>query len=164
LKYRTAPQELVTHCVNRRIMSTKKTDPQTDQTVSNDIQTYRFIDYQVYQESKKWFQEISSLRGVFETNTTLWHQLKAAMTSVVMNITAASTKLPSDARRYLGNAITSANKTVACLDIARDQQAITDEEFQTLSDGFQSVIIQLKRFIKALGSDRKPAATEAVPA
>ena len=118
----------------------------------------------MHQESKKWFQEIASLRGVIETNTDLWHQLKAAMTSVVMNITAASTKLPSDARRYLSNAITSANKTVACLDIARDQKAISEEEFQTLSDGFQSVIIQLKRFIKALGSDRKPAEAQTATA
>jgi len=86
------------------------------------------------------------------------------MNSVVMNITAASTKLPGEARRYLGNSITASNKVVACLDIACDLEAISPDEFQIMSDGFKGVIIQLKSFIKALGAPKKVAEAEATAA
>mgnify|MGYP001590627688 CR=1 FL=1 len=113
--------------------------------------TFRFVDYRVYQDSKRWFQEVLSLKGLLESTPELWNQLKANVMSVVMNITSSSTKLPLEARRYLGFSITSANKAVACLDMACDLKILTPEEFQTLSHGFQGVIIQLKGFIKALG-------------
>lgn len=128
---------------------------------------FKFINYKVYQQSKQWFQEVVSLKGVLETNTELWHLLKSNCTSVLMNITAASTKLPQDAKRHLSYAITSANKAVACLDIACDSEAITAEEFETLSEGYKDVIIQIKGFIKAIGSPKKQlerSVEDAVPA
>lgn len=119
-----------------------------------EIQTFRFVDYTVYQESKKWLQEIFSLKGIIEANTDLWFQLKSQATALVMNIAAASTKLPNDAVWYLGNAITATNKVVACLDIACDLQAMSPQEFQNLRDGFKGIVIQLKSFIRALGTRR----------
>ena len=116
---------------------------------------YRFIEYNVYQESKKWFQEISSLKGVFESQLELWPLIRSNCISVVMNIASASTKLPQEAKRYLSFSITSANKVVACLDIACDEQLISQEEFQTLSEGYKKVIIQIKSFIKAMGRSEK---------
>ncbi|MGE3279240.1 MAG: hypothetical protein AB7J40_05680 [Candidatus Altimarinota bacterium] len=113
--------------------------------------TFRFMDYRVYQESKKWHQEALSLKGVFAANSDLWNQLKIHTTSVVMNIAAASTKLPEQAKFSLGSSITAANKAVACLDIACDLQAITPDEFQLFSEGFKGVIIQLKGIIKKMG-------------
>lgn len=134
---------------------------------------FRFVDYHVYQDSKLWFREVLSLRGVIENSTELWSQLKGNATSVVMNVAASSTKLPQEAKRYLGNSITAANKVVACLDIACDAEAITAEEFRDLSDGYKAIVIQLKGFIKAIGRPRVakdeestpiPAAAEAVAA
>lgn len=129
----------------------KKDDVSVNKGDKKEYNTFRFVDYKVYQESKKWFQEILSLQGVLEINSGLWNQLKANVMSVVMNITAASTQLPMEAKRYLGYSITAANKSVACLDIACDLQSISVEEFKTLSEGYKGVIIQLKSFIKALG-------------
>jgi len=120
--------------------------------------TFRFVDYKVYQESKKWLQEILALKGILDATPDVWYQLKSNVTQLVMNITAASTKLPNDAKRDLGNCITNANKVVACLDIACDLQAITPEEFQTLTQGFKGIIIQLKCFIKAIGTRKEPEA------
>jgi hypothetical protein len=113
--------------------------------------TFRFMDYKVYQDSKRWHQEALDLKGVFSANSDLWNQLKIQTTSVVMNIAAASTKLPQDAKYYLGGSITAANKAVACLDIACDLQTITPDEFQVFSEGYKGVVIQLKSFIKKMG-------------
>jgi len=121
------------------------------ENTAKEYSTFRFMDYRVYQDSKKWHQEALILKGIFEANPDLWYQLKAQTISVVMNIAAASTKLPTEAKRYLGSSITAANKAVACLDIACDLQVITPEEFQVLSEGFKGVIIQLKGFIKRMG-------------
>lgn len=123
--------------------------------------TFRFFDYKVYRDSKGWYQEIMSLKGLLEENTDLWYQLKGNITSMVMNIAAASTKLPHEAKKYLGNSITAANKAVACLDIASDLQVISEEEFELLSEGFKGIIIQLKGFIKAIGSRSKQASPAA---
>ncbi len=117
---------------------------------------FRFVNYHVYQDSKLWFREILSLKGVIEDNTELWSQLRGNSTSVVMNIAASSTKLPQEAKRYLSHSITAANKVVACLDIAVDAEAITAEEFEDLSEGYKQIVIQLKSFIKAIG---RPKAT-----
>jgi hypothetical protein len=121
-------------------------------TIKKVYPTFRFIDYKVYQDSKLWHQETLNLKGVFAANNDLWSQLKIQTTSVVMNIAAASTKLPQEARYFLSNGITAANKAVACLDIACDLQVITPEEFQTMSEGFKGVVIQLKSFIKKMGT------------
>lgn len=117
--------------------------------------TFRFVDYKVYHESKKWWQEVLALKGILEPTPELWYQLKSNMTALVMSITSASTKLPNDAKRDLSNAITSVNKTVACLDMACDLQVITPEEFQVFTEGFKGLIIQLKCFIKALGTKKE---------
>lgn len=135
----------------------------SEQKEAKKYTTFRFVDYRVYQESKKWFQEILSLQGVLEANSNLWSHLRNNVTSVVMNIAAASTKLPHEAKKYLGYSITASNKAVACLDIACDLQSITPQEFQTLSEGFKGVIIQLKSFIKALGSRSETRKEEAKP-
>lgn len=114
--------------------------------------TFRFVDYKVYQESKKWYLEMANLKGIFgDQNTSLWYQLSNNMNALVMNIAAASTRLPEDGKRSFGSAITSANKAVACLDIASDLNIISDEEYETLSDGMKGVVILLKSFIKAMG-------------
>jgi four helix bundle protein len=115
---------------------------------------FRFVNYHVYQDSKLWLREIQSMKGVIEANTELWSQLRGNSTSVVMNIAASSTKLPQEAKRYLGNSITAANKVVACLDIAVDAEAITAEEFEELSAGYKQIVILLKSFIKAIGRPR----------
>ncbi|MDP2691338.1 MAG: hypothetical protein Q8O95_02970 [bacterium] len=126
-----------------------KTDPKKE------FNTFRFTDYKVYHESKKWYQEVLQLRGVLEA-TALWNPLKGNLHSLVMNIAAASTKLPMDAKRYLGNGITAINKAVACLDIACDEGAIDPDEFSVFTEGFKGMVIQLKSFIKALGAARPP--------
>ncbi len=143
-------------------MSTTNELPKAATSDASAHQTFRFIDYKVYQDSKYWFQEITSLKGILDTNTELWIQIKINITSVLMNITSSSTKLPKDAKKYLGNAITAANKVVACLDLACDVQALSPEEFQLLSNGFKDVIIQLKRMIKSLGSPKTAETPEVV--
>ncbi|MDF2378990.1 MAG: four helix bundle protein [Candidatus Gracilibacteria bacterium] len=142
-------------------MTTQKNTQSTDKQFPP---TFRFFNYKVYQESKNWYQEVSHLKGILEDNTDLWYQVKSNMTSLVMNIAAASTKLPDEAKRYLGNSITAANKAMACLDIACDLKVITNEELEALSEGFKGIIIQLKGFIKVLGKpsqrSNKPAKNE----
>lgn len=126
---------------------------------------FRFVNYHVYQDSKLWFREILSLKGLIEENTELWSQLRNSSTSVVMNIAASSTKLPQEAKRYLGNSITAANKVIACLDMACDAEAISAEEFEDLSEGYKQVVIQLKGFIKAIGRPKvSKEEDEVVPA
>lgn len=146
-------------------MSTNTNTVSSLQKEQKEYNTFRFVDYRVYHESKKWLQEVFSLKGIFETNTDVWYQLKSNMTALVMNIAAASTKLPGDAKRYLGNSITAANKSVACLDIACDLQVIRPEEFEAVSAGLKGVIIQLKCLIRAMGTkkaDETASANETV--
>jgi four helix bundle protein len=126
---------------------------------------FRFVNYHVYQDSKLWFREILSLKGLIEEQTELWSQLRNSSTSVVMNIAASSTKLPQEAKRYLGHSITAANKVIACLDMACDAEAISSEEFEDLNEGYKQVVIQLKGFIKAIGRPKaSKEVDEVVPA
>ena len=123
---------------------------------------FRFINYSVYQDSKKWYQEMCSLKGIFGDQIELWQLLKSNITSVVMNIAAASTKLPSEAKRYLGFSITAANKAVACLDMAKDADIINQSEYDVLSEAYQAIILQLKGFIKAIGNTDQKEAEQSV--
>lgn len=110
---------------------------------------FRFLDYKVYQESKKWLQEISALSGVIE-NKKLFNKLESLALDVPLLIVSASTKLPDEAKDYLQRAVTSCNKLVACIDIATDYQLTAPEEFEMFQSGYKGITIQLKAFIKAI--------------
>lgn len=126
----------------------------TEKKKTNYGPVFRFVNYHVYQDSKLWFREIMNIKGLVEDQTELWSQLRNSATSVVMNIAASSTKLPQEAKNYLGHSITAANKVVACLDMVCDAEVITTEEFTDLKEGYEAIIIQLKGFIKAIGKPK----------
>jgi ribonuclease HII len=54
-----------------------------------EYKTFRFVDYKVYHESKKWFQEIVAISGVVEDKE-LYKALKSNTLNIALNIASAS--------------------------------------------------------------------------
>lgn len=118
------------------------------------MQTFRFLDFQVYKDSKTLFKRVVKLTKKFPREYwELGDQLRRASLSVCLNIAEGSAKFSDkDFKRYIENALGSINESVACFDIALDNLLITGAEFDVIRTEAENITKQLGGLSKKLRS------------
>lgn len=95
-------------------------------------QKFRFRDFKIYKELREFLIEVKTLtKKSFPKNEEfgLRSQLWRALDSVILNIAEGSDKATDkEFARYLNISNASLNEVVACLDISRDNEYITEKE------------------------------------
>src|SRR3989344_6720496 len=109
------------------------------------MKTFRFLDFQVYKDSKLLYKRIVAITKLFpREHWELGDQLRRAILSVCLNIAEGSAKYSDkDFKRYVENALGSINESVACLDIALDNLLIKDSEFKEVEILAETITKQL---------------------
>ena len=113
---------------------------------------FRFLDFQVYKDSKKFYKSIFQLTKMFPKETwDLIDQLRRAALSICLNIAeGCAKKSDRDFARFLSNSLGSVNECVAGLDCALEIGLIKPETFSQLEKEAESIANQLGGFIKKL--------------
>jgi four helix bundle protein len=117
------------------------------------MQKFRFLDWQVYRDSKDLFQTVleitSKLSG--QHKFTLGSQLIRSALSVVLNIAEGSGKnSDKELNRYFDIALGSLYEILAAVDVARDNRLISDKDFDGIFEKIQKISNQLGGFKKSL--------------
>lgn len=118
------------------------------------MNTFRFIEFQVYKDGKSFYREIIEVTKKFpRPYWELADQMKRSALSVCLNIAEGSAKKSDkDFGRYLQNALGSINETVAGLDICLSESLITKEAFSRYLGLAEQITKQLGGFSKKLRS------------
>jgi len=118
------------------------------------VETFRFLKFPVYQESKLFYRNCCILAHRFSREFwELGDQLRRAALSVSLNIAEGSAKYSDkDFHRYLEIALGSIHESLACLDIARDLKVISEKDFERLSVQALSISKELGGLSKKLRS------------
>jgi len=118
------------------------------------MQTFRFLDFTVYQDSKKLYKIVVSVTKDFpRIHEDLVRQLIRAVLSISLNIAEGSAKKSDkDFNRYIENALGSVSESVAALDIAFDNQLINPDSFTRLKELSEKIAKQLGGLSKKLRS------------
>lgn len=93
---------------------------------------FKFLDWKVYQDSRKLFSDILSLVNKLprEFRFEMSAQLIRSCSSIALNIAEGSGKSSDkELNRFLNIAIGSLYETLACLDLLRSNNFITDSDF-----------------------------------
>jgi len=116
------------------------------------VKTFRFLEFQVYKDSKSFYKKCSLLTKSFTRNYwELKDQLLRAALSVCLNIAEGSAKYSDkDFKRFIENSLGSANECFACLDIAYENKLISYEDFMNLRTELESIAKQLGGLAKKL--------------
>ncbi|HUD19907.1 MAG TPA: four helix bundle protein [Patescibacteria group bacterium] len=116
------------------------------------MKTFRFLDFPVYKESKLFHQYcIKITTALPRTYWELGDQLRRAALSICLNISEGSAKYSDrDFKRFIENALGSANESFACLDIAINQKLITQKTFLEGQTLIESITRQLGGLSKKL--------------
>ncbi len=114
---------------------------------------FRFLEWQVYKDAKEFFKLVYGIvnklpRGIrFEMGS----QIIRASFSIVLNIAEGSGKSSDrELKRFFDISIGSLNETVAGMDILKDNQLITKEQFDLMLEKAGSISKQLGGFKKKL--------------
>ena len=109
------------------------------------MKTFRFLDFQVYQEAKTLYKQIILLTRSFPREYwELADQIRRSALSVCLNIAEGSAKRSDkDFNRFIENALGSINETVAALDIAFSEKLITEKAYQDYLKSAEGITKQL---------------------
>src|SRR3990172_11853961 len=109
------------------------------------MKTFRFLDFQVYKDSKLLYKRIVAITKLFpREHWELGDQLRRAILSVCLNIAEGSAKYSDrDFKRYVENSLGSINESLACLDIALDNHLIVNSSFEECRSLAESIAKQL---------------------
>lgn len=121
--------------------------------MTNDKNSFRFLNWQVYRDAKEVFYQIIGVANGLprEYRYELGSQLIRSSHSVILNIAEGSGKRSDkELNRYFGIALGSIYETIASLDVLRDNNLIAEEKFRRLFEGLQSLAKQLGGFKKLL--------------
>lgn len=116
------------------------------------METFRFLKFPVYIESKQFYLNCQRLAHGFPREFwSLGDQLRRAALSISLNIAEGSGKYSDkDFHRYLENAIGSVNESLACLDISKEMKLLSINEFEKLFTQSLSISKQLGGLTKKL--------------
>lgn len=116
------------------------------------MKTFRFLDFTVYQDSKKFYKIIISVTEMFNSkHKDLVHQLIRAALSVCLNIAEGSAKKSDkDFNRYIEHSLGSINESVAAIDIAYDNNLITISSYEEIKNLAENIAKQLGGLSKKL--------------
>ena len=120
------------------------------------MNTFRFLDFQVYSEAKLFYKDIILLTKSFPREYwELGDQIRRSALSISLNIAEGSAKRSDkDFNRYLEIALGSVNESVACLDIARNEDLMNEVLFQKHFLQASEITRQLGGFSKKLRSKK----------
>ena len=118
------------------------------------MQTFRFLDFIVYQDAKELYKIVVAVTKEFpRIHEDLVKQLIRAVLSVSLNIAEGSAKKSDkDFNRYVENALGSVNESVAALDIAYDSKLIGANLFGDAKNLAEKIAKQLGGLSKKLKS------------
>ena len=122
---------------------------------SSEEKLFRFLNWQVYKDSKKVFKRILKIVGKMpkEFRFELGSQIIRSANSIILNIAEGSGKSSDkELNRFFNIALGSINETVANLDVLRENNFINSEEFDTLFLEIKGVSKQLGGFKKKLNN------------
>ncbi len=117
------------------------------------MKTFRFLEFQVYQDARKFNFRIAKLTKFLQRQQEfpLADQLARCSLSVALNIAEGSAKnSDKEFARYLKISLGSLSETVACLDILCGQGIISQENFDSLFTEAGEIANQLGGFLKKL--------------
>ena len=116
--------------------------------------SFRFRNFQVYQDAKEFNKKIFKLSKVFPVE--LKSQTIRSSISILLNIAEGSAKKSDkDFNRYIENSLGSINEIVACLEIAYELNFITQFIFNDLSNEAENIARQLGGLSKKLKVNNK---------
>jgi len=115
---------------------------------------FRFRNFQVYKDARQFAKEVKKLSRVKfpkEEQYCLTSQLWRALNSIILNISEGCDRgTDKDFAHYLNNSHTSLNEVVACLDLALDNNYITENEHNFYLNKAANLSDQLTAFRKKL--------------
>ena len=117
-------------------------------------ETFRFLNFKVYTDAKKFYGRIVSITKRFPRDCwELGDQMRRSSLSVCLNIAEGSGKnSDKEFNRYLNNSLGSINESVAGVDISFDSKLLTQEENNSLLKEAKEIADQLGGFSKKLKS------------
>ena len=121
-------------------------------------QFFRFRDFPVYHNSRKFIKEAKELSKKFPSteNYILRHQLWRALDSIVLNIAEGSERYSDlDFSHFLNNALTSLAESISCFDVAFDDKYISQSELNKVVEEGEELGKQLKAFSAYVRPDKK---------
>lgn len=116
---------------------------------------FKFLKFQIYKDAKCLKEQVEILfrRPGFEHRFVLQNQLKRALYSIILNIAEGSSRKSNrDFRRFLLISMGSLNEVVACLDDMKDNNLISEKEFEIFVQKAQNIARQLSGFMKSLSN------------
>jgi|SRR3989344_6612826 len=114
---------------------------------------FRFLEWNVYKDSKEIVKSIFKLTIAFPNHFRyeLGSQLNRSAISIVLNIAEGSGKSSDkDFRRFLNISTGSVYETLAGLDLAKENNLISEKDFSGLHSGLFNIARQLGGFKKKL--------------
>ena len=114
---------------------------------------FRFLKWEVYQDSKKLFSLVLKLVKKLpkEYRFELGSQIIRCAFSIILNIAEGSGKASDkELNRFIEISLGSANELLAAVDVLRDNNFITDDEFDEIYKQLNSISNQLGGFKKKL--------------
>lgn len=114
---------------------------------------FRFQDFQIYKDARNLRRELKILSKKFskEEKFCLTSQLWRALDSVMLNIAEGSDRgTDKDFAHFLNNAHTSLNEVVSCLDLALDDEYVSEKEYKEYLDKCEKLANQITAFRKKL--------------
>ncbi|MDD4287622.1 MAG: four helix bundle protein [Candidatus Peribacteraceae bacterium] len=121
------------------------------------MKTFRFRDFQVYRDARKFRKKVASILKLFPTTERyrLVDQIHRSCLSVLLNIAEGSAKRSdADFARFLEMSICSLNECVAGFDTAYDDALVTEEIRLDVEKAAELLVKQLGGFIKSLRSEK----------
>lgn len=116
------------------------------------MKTFRFLDFKVYKESKVFYQNILKSSETLKIYS-LKDQIRRASLSIVLNIAEGSArKSDKEFGRFLQLSLGSVNEVVACLDLMKENELISAEDYEGLLNESADIARQLGGFYKKLVS------------
>ena len=122
-------------------------------TIDDDNFGFRFRDWDIYQDARKFRNEINGLLKGYpkEEKYALVDQTKRALNSIVLNIAESANKnTDKDMRVYINRAHCSLDEVVSCLDCALDDGYIIREKHTEALKKASSLAKRLRGFTKQL--------------
>ena len=117
------------------------------------MKNFRFLDWQVYKDSKILFALIliSVKKLPKEYRYDVGSQLIRSALSVILNIAEGSGKTSDkELNRFIEISLGSLYETLACLDILKNSKFITEDEFHEIFERIQAICRQLGGFKKSI--------------
>ena len=115
---------------------------------------FRFLDFPVYKEIKKYIRNIYRISAGFSKDEQfgLINQVRRAAISIALNLAEGSDRgTDKEFQRFIQMSIGSLNETVAILDIAFDNEFISQKNCDIMLKQAESIVKQLSGFRKSLG-------------